>query len=356
MAALSHVTVLDLTQQLPGPYTTLLLAGLGARVIKVEPPAGDMARTLDPPMFDRVNAGKESVALDLKRPADQAALQRLAARADVLVEGFRPGTAARLGAGYETIAGVRPDVVYCSISGFGADGPYRSVPGHDLNYLGVAGGVEAGEATEPQEIGMPVIDLAAGTNAALAIVAALTERDRTGRGAHLDVSMLDVAVFWAGVKVPIPATGDGEPTYVVLTAADGGRLSLGVLEDKFWVALCRALEWEDWATDAGLATHRGRRARAVEVHARLVAAIARRPRDAWLERLWRHDVPAAPVHGRDEVADDPQVRHRGLVAAGMPAVPLPPALRGPAGAPAPRHGEHTAAVLAALSAGRAVAS
>ncbi len=348
MAALSHVTVLDLTQQLPGPYATLLLAGLGARVLKVEPPVGDMARTLDPPMFERVNAGKESIVLDLKRPGDQALLHRLAAGADVLVEGFRPGTAARLAADYETLSRVRPDLVYCSISGFGADGPYRDVPGHDLNYLGVAGGIAAGEASEPEEIGMPVIDMAAGTNAALAIVAALTERDRTGRGARLDVAMLDVAVFWAGVKVPIEATGIGEPTYVVLTAGDGRRLSLGVLEDKFWLALCRALEWDDWAADGELATHRGRRFRAAEVHARLVSAFARRPRDAWLEHLWRHDVPVAPVHEGGEVVGDPQVRHRGSIADGRPVVPLPSALRARSGTLAPAHGQHTAAVLAAI--------
>lgn len=348
MTPLDGIVVLDLSQQLPGPYATLLLAELGARVIKIEPPQGDMARVLDPPMFRRVNAGKESVVLDLKAGTDRAELLRLAARSDVLVEGFRPGTVNRLGADYASVARVRPDIVYCSLSGFGQDGPYRDVPGHDVNYLGVAGGVEARSADGAEEIGMPVIDLAAATNAALAIVAAVAQRARTGEGAYLDVAMLDAAVAWAGVKVPERQAGHGEPTYTVLAAADGRRLSLGVLEDKFWVALCRALTWDDWLDDPELATHAGRRARAVEVHARLARTIAGRPRDAWMRTLWEHDVPAAPVHERDEVAEDPQVRHRRLVDGAQVCVPLAPSLRGPSGRAAPALGEHSAHVLGRL--------
>ncbi|QEC49718.1 CoA transferase [Baekduia soli] len=361
--ALAGVTVIDLTQQLPGPYATLLLVGLGARVIKIEPPSLDVGRWLDPPMFEAVNAGKESVVLDLKRPEAQEALQRLAATADVLVEGFRPGVAARLGAGAEALAAVNPGLVYCSISGFGAGGPYRDVPGHDLNYLGIAGGLQAG-ASGPEEIAMPIVDLAAGTMAALSVVAALLRRRAGGPGAELDVSMLDSAVFWSHAKVPPGAgpAGDrlpgGEPTYGVFTAADGRQVSLGVLEDKFWRSLCRALSWSDWQDEPSLATHAQRRGRAPEIHARLVDAIAARPRDHLMADFLAQDVPAAPVHTHAEAPDDPQVRLRGLFAEAvgdaLPRAlpPLPPALR--AFSPqdrAPAPGADTERVLGALGYG-----
>jgi CoA:oxalate CoA-transferase len=360
-APLAGITVIDLTQQLPGPYATLLLAGLGARVIKVEAPSADVGRWLDPPMFATVNAGKESIVLDLKHPEAQAVLHRLAARADVLVEGFRPGAVVRLSADHTTIAAINPALVYCSISGFGAAGPYRDVPGHDLNYLGVAGGLLDDGRGERAEIGMPVVDLAAGTMAALSIVAALTGRQRTGEGALLDVAMLDSAVFWSNVKVPPApdgsATADGEPAYGTFAAADGRRLTLGVLEDKFWRNLCHALDWADWTDDPELATHPQRRARAGELHRRLAAALATRPAEAWLERLWAADVPAAPVHDHADAPDDPQVRARGLFVDAGPTggrprarAPLPGTLRSPAvdtSAPAAA-GADTAAVLAEL--------
>lgn len=345
--------MLDLSQQLPGPYATLLLATLGARVIKIEPPQTDIARTLDPDMFQRVNAGKESVVLDLKQPSDQATLHEMAGGADVLVEGFRPGTTRRLGAGYETIAAIRPDIIYCSISGFGAGGPYRDVPGHDVNYLGVAGGLgpDQLEPAPPAEIGIPMVDMATGTMAALSVLGALINRSATGRGAYLDVAMLDSAVFWSRVKDQhlTPSIGEAEPTYGVWRAADGQRLSLGVLEDKFWRGLCAALEWDEWGVDPAYATHAARRRHADEIHSRLTAAIAGRPRDEWLARLLAHDVPAAAVNEPAAAADDPQVRFRGLISRsdGRPALltpPVPSVLRRTPARTAPGPGEHTTAV------------
>lgn len=349
---LDGYTVLDLTQQLPGPYTTSLLAALGARVIKVEPPAGDFARSLDPVMFANVNAGKESVVLDLKSPDGRRALHGLARRSDALVEGFRPGVAARLGAGYDEIAALAPAIVYCSLSGFGASGPYVAVPGHDLNYLGVAGGVApaaASAASEPDHIGMPTVDLATGTMAALSIVSALLGRERTGRGTFLDVAMLDTAVHWSAVKPLQSDDGLSEPAYGVLRCADGARLSFAVIEDKFWRNLCSALGWQDWEDDPSLAVHEHRRARAGKIRERLEATIASRPRDAWLALLWEADVPVAPVHDPGEVPDDPQVETRDLFdrpAGGrpVPRAPLPEALRRPVAA-APSLGAQTAAIL-----------
>lgn len=349
---LRGVTVLDLTQQLPGPYATLLLASLGADVVKVEPPGGDFARSLDPAMFATVNAGKRSVVLDLKSGAGQAALRRLAQTSDVLVEGFRPGVAERLGAGYAELAAAHPQLVYCSISGFGADGPYRSVPGHDVNYLGVGGGL-ADDAAPDLEIGIPMVDMATGTMACLSVLAALRRRDATGKGGHLDVAMLDSAVFWSQVKPPAGAAEGSEPAYGTFACQDGRRISFAVLEDKFWRGLCAALGWEDWATDPECATHPQRRRRAAAIRDRLSATIATRPRQAWLEALWAADVPVAPVNHPSQVAADPQVQARELFAADprdpgelRPVVPLPRALRGGPFAPAPALGADTSALLA----------
>jgi CoA:oxalate CoA-transferase len=356
-SALEGTTVLDLTQQLPGPYATLLLASLGARVIKVEPPTGDFARTLDPAMFANVNAGKQSVVLDLKRPEGQEALRRLAADSEVFVEGFRPGVADRLGAGYAELSAVRPDIVYCSISGFGADGPYRAVPGHDINYLGLGGGVGriAGESQEAGHIGIPMVDLASGTMACVSMLAALLRRRATGKGAFLDVAMLDSAVHWAGVKPPSDADGASEPAYGVIVCGDGLAISFAALEDKFWRALCGALGWEDWLTDPQYVTHGQRRHRAGAIADRLRAAMARRPRRDWLEILWAADVPVAPVHGPGDVPSDPQVQARGLFVddAEAPggqrlAAPMPSALRPLALSPAPALGADTEAVLRKL--------
>jgi crotonobetainyl-CoA:carnitine CoA-transferase CaiB-like acyl-CoA transferase len=337
-AALDGVTVLDLTQQLPGPYATLLLAGLGARVIKVEPPGGDVGREIDPPMFSNVNAGKESIVLDLKRPHDHAILNDLSRSSDVFVEGFRPGVVARLGVDYAAIRALKPEIVYCSISGFGRDGPYVAVPGHDLNYLGVGGAVDLAPLDSANQIGIPMVDLATGTMAALAIVAALRQRDATGDGTMLDVAMLDSAVFWGAVKAPLD-DGGSEPAYAVVAAADGQLLSFAVIEDKFWRSLCRALDWTDWEDDPAFATYMDRRRRGPEVRARLATTIATRPRQDWLDRLWAADVPAAPVHPRERAPDDPQIAARGLFdrsTAGppVPVAPLPKALRRPLG-PAP---------------------
>jgi crotonobetainyl-CoA:carnitine CoA-transferase CaiB-like acyl-CoA transferase len=355
MGALDGIMVLDLSQQLPGPYATLLLAHLGAEVIKIEPPGGDAARELDERMFRAVNVGKRSLVLDLKSGGGRERLARLATGSDVLLEGFRPGTVERLGAGYATISALRPDIVYCSLSGFGLEGPYRDVPGHDLNYLGIAGG--ATERSESGEIGIPLVDLGSGTLAALAITSALLERNTTGSGRYLDIAMLDTAVFWAGVKAPPPR--GSEPAYLVAAAADGLSVSIAVIEDKFWRNLCACLGWSDWREDPALATHELRRAHGEEIRTRLRAAIATLPRERWLAALWAADVPAAPVHTRVEVAGDPQVLARGLMPVAsngadagalppIPAAPLPAALRSGGLAAAPRLGQDTENLLAEL--------
>jgi crotonobetainyl-CoA:carnitine CoA-transferase CaiB-like acyl-CoA transferase len=344
--ALTGSRVLDFGQQLPVPFTTLLLAQLGAEVIKVEPPGGDAGREIDPRMFEIVNAGKRSVVVDLKDEGDRGRLRELARTCDIVVEGFRPGTAARLGFGYEEARALRENVIYLSLSGYGAEGPYRDVPGHDLNYLGVAAGVRPDHAGW---IGVPFVDLGAGTTAALAIVAAVRDRDRTGAGCFLDLGMLDVAAFWAGVKVA-PVEGS-EPAYGAFAAADGKLLTLAVLEDKFWRNLCACLGWEDWGDDPELASHDRRRLRGAEIEARLKETLATRPRDVWIEAFEAADVPAAPVLRPAEVGLDPQIQARGLARPGegpddwRPVSPLPAAVRDEEDAPAPELGADATQVL-----------
>jgi crotonobetainyl-CoA:carnitine CoA-transferase CaiB-like acyl-CoA transferase len=280
-----------------------------------------------------------------------AVIERLAAIADVFVEGFRPGVADRLGVGYERISAIKPDVVYCSISGYGQAGPYRDVPGHDVNYLGVAGGVEVpveGELPAPQAIGMPIVDLSTGTSAALAVVAALRRRDRDGCGGFLDIAMLDSAVFWSNLK--LPAYGRvGEPAYGTFRVADG-VLSLGVLEDKFWVSLCKVMDWSDWEADPSLAEHGARQARAAEIVARLAPELATRSLEHWLAMFSAFDVPAAVVYEEGAFASDPQVVERRLHIDGPARLrsPLPPEISATPVRDAPGRGSDALTLLAEL--------
>lgn len=321
---LGGVTVIDCSQQLPGPFSTLLLATLGARVIKVEPPAGDPAREIDPPMFERVNAGKQCVRLDLKADADRARLHELVAAGDVFVEGFRPGVTARLAADWETLSAINPRLVYCSISGFGATGPLASRPGHDVNFLALAAGLPAGLTSGEALIRVPWVDLAAGTNAALTIVAALHERDRSGRGRHLELAMLDAATAWAAAKQPRPGA---EGAYGVFASADGRRVAAAVLEGAMWRRLCQAFGWSDWLADETMDDHDGRRARAAQVSERLAAELAARTADEVGALALEHDLALTPVNEPDEAARDPQIATRGLFADGRRWRALGPAGR-----------------------------
>lgn len=320
---LDDILVLDFSLGLPGPYATMLLQACGARVISIAPPEGDPARVFDPDMVETLETGKERLTLDLRVPAAREIVHRLASRSDVLIEGFRPGVADRLGIAYDAIRTHRPDVIYCSISGFGQTGPYRVVAGHDINYLGVSGGLDGAADHAARGIGIPIIDLAAGTTAAFLITAALRERHITGAGRYLDVAMLDCGVFWSCLKAHHGAAGTAksqasrrEPTYGVLRAADGKDLTLGVVEDKFWKRLCAVLGWDEWGRDPRLARYSDRRRHGQEIFARLREAILCRPREEWLRLLWEADVPAAPVNSYDEVPNDPQVVERELFTAG----------------------------------------
>ena len=321
---LEGVRVLDLSIWRPGPYATQLLVEMGARVVKVEPPGGDPMRVF-PGLFGVLNAGKRAAAVDLKASDGRAAVLELARQCDVVIEGFRPGVVEKLGVDYERVVEVNPSVVYCSISGYGQDGPLVQVPGHDLNYQSWAGALEprSGEA-EPVVARLPIADLAGGAYAAMAVCAALVRRSATGEGELIDVSMTDVLASWTGPTPPVTlpdgqAVGGRVPGYGTFRTADGGWIALGVIsEEHFWSALMRALELADVAD----LTVPERVQRGNELAGAVEAAIASRNRDELLAELQATGVPASPVLSQGEMLAAAPFRERGLVTDGPDGNPV----------------------------------
>ena len=369
-APLAGLTVLDLTRLLPGGYCTLLLADLGAEVLKVEEPGrGDYIRWT-PPMVEgesaahrALNRGKRSITLNLRTPMGIDLLRRLVQRSDMLVESFRPGVMDRLGVGFESLSADNPALIYCAITGYGQDGPYRDLPGHDINYIGYGGilAMSADRDGDPVLPGVQIGDLGGGMLGAIGILAALVERASTGRGRFVDASMLDGVVSWLSVHAAAflatneaPAAGHGPLTgglacYRVYRTADGRSLTVGALEPRFWRTLCEALDCSDLIDDQF-----GAPERQSEMARRLQSIFESKARDEWMERL--RDVPACvgPVNDLAEALEDPQVRARGMVAEvdGRPVGPgRPLRFSGSFDLPfrrAPGLGEHTAEVLAAI--------
>ncbi len=314
---LSGVRVLDLGIWRPGPYATQLLADLGADVLKIEPPGGDPMRAF-PELFATLNGNKRSIVLNLKHPDDRARARALAGEADAVVEGFRPGVAARLGMGEAELRAMHPRLVYCSVSGYGQTGPLAPVPGHDLNYQAYAG-VLTPDGGDPVEGRVPIADLAGGLAAAMGVCAALVGRSRTGDGDQVDVAMTDVLATWTGPVGHLALADSGETlgrlaSYGSFCTADGTWLTLGVItEQHFWAHVCDALGLDD-LRDLDLSA---RRRRADEITGRLTAAIAARPRGELVERL-SPDAPAAPALTRDEMLHHPQFVARQLVGGATP--------------------------------------
>jgi crotonobetainyl-CoA:carnitine CoA-transferase CaiB-like acyl-CoA transferase len=316
---LDGVRVLDLGIWRPAPYAAQLLADLGADVVKVEPPGGDPMRAF-PALFDTLVRHKRPVELDLRTDTDRVRALDLASESDIAVEGFRPGVADRLGVGYEALRARNPAIVYCSISGYGQNGPRALTPGHDVNYQAFAGVLDPRPGEGPALPRVPYADLAAGMAAAMAMCAAYIRALRTGEGDHIDVSMTHVLAHWNGELEGTAVAGADEPIarnpgYGVYPTADGRGVSLGVVaEDKFWAALCDALGLDD---HAGL-TYTERIRRHDEVDPAVSVAIAALPRDEVVDRLERRGVPVAPVLtraetlaalGRDSIAHPARYRH-----------------------------------------------
>ncbi|WP_021592747.1 CaiB/BaiF CoA transferase family protein [Actinomadura welshii] len=307
MAPLDGLRVLDLTMWRPGPYATQLLAQHGADVIKVEPPGGEPMRMFRD-HFDVLNRHKRGIVLDLKSEEGLARLKELAGDAEVFVEGFRPGVAERLGVGHERLRALNPRLVYCSISGYGAEGPLADVPGHDINYRAYAAALPP-DAVSPEADELPVADMSAATMAAFAITAACLKARETGTGDRVDLGMADVLAHWVGTVPPATRrSGVGPvPGYGVYPTKDGHRITLGVVsEERLWDATCRAL---------GIAEHAGvpfaeRLGRIGELDGTVAAAVARLTRAEAIERLTAAGAPVAPLLSHAEMTGLDHFRQR----------------------------------------------
>ena len=356
---LQGITILDFTRLLPGPYLTQLLGDLGATVIKVESAMiGDYARVAPPEMglaglFEAVNAGKKSLAVNYRNPKGREVVYRLVERADVFLEGFRPGAVKRYRLDYDTLRAVNPRLVYCSLSGYGQSGPYRQRAGHDLNYVAVGGALELNgeEDGPPVPPGVPVADLSGAMLAAIAILAALLGRQRTGEGMYLDMALLDGVISWitplalgpyfAQGQMPqrgrMPLAG-GLPCFNVYPTADGRYITLAAIEPHFWQAFCQAVEREDWLP----------RQFDPNLEEELRALFRQRTLDEWMALFSTVEACVEPVQNVEEVLAHPQVRHRGHVRleAGRPVGMAPPFVFVPRERPpAPALGEHTREIL-----------
>ena len=321
MRPLSKLTVLDLTVNTPGPFCSMILSDLGARVIKIEPPGGDPLRQSGPTIFAGLNRGKESISLNLKTDADREVLMRLAEQGDIVLEGSRPGVAQRLGADYETISARNPGIVYCSISGFGQEGPWRDVPGHDINYLAVGGYMGAQTAIEgrPWPPAILISDVASGLYAAIAVLAAVVGRESSPEGTYIDLSMTDAVLSLVGIETESTSTTGDErstpnvtviPTYGLFACADGRWLSLGIVhEDHFWQRFCDVAGLMELAD----LTFERRLERAGEIKIKLETTIAKRPSSEWEGELMKVDVPAITVRDLDEALSLQQFVSRGSV-------------------------------------------
>lgn len=374
MLPLQDLQIVDLTRLLPGPFATMLLSDLGARVVKVEgPPPGDYLRWLPPHVhevnaaFSTLNRNKRSLVVRLDTPAGAEVVRRLAARSHVLVESFRPGVMARFGLAYESLAEANPALVYCSLSGFGSTGSYARRAGHDLDFLALSGLGSAlvdrqGDPVQPL---VQLGDMAGGMTAALAILAAVHEARTTGRGRLVDVSLTDACQAFTLVRaaeslaagaVPQPGrdvlTG-GNPAYRYHRCRDGRWLAVGSLEPKFRERLLAITDCEDSGGEWSAAD------REDSLHRRLEEAFLRRDRDEWVALFEGADACVEPVLEQHEVADHPLARERGLVRQArvpggtvpQPASPLHPTFapgQVELGQAAPPPGVHTRQVLAEL--------
>ena len=315
---LTGVRVLDLSIWRPGPYATQLLVELGADVVKIVPPGGDPMRVF-PTLFAVLNAGKRSAAVDLKDASGKKAVLDAATEADVVVEGFRPGVVRGLGVDDESVRQVNPNVVYCSISGYGQRGPLAEHPGHDINYQAWAATLEPRTRDdEPVVPRPPIADLAGGAYAALAVCAALVRRSRTGEGESIDVSMTDVLASWTGAVPPLTLP-DGQRVggqvagYGTFQTADGGWVALGVIsEDHFWTGLTRTLGLDD----AAALTFPERLALGNSLTEHIAKALAERDRDDVVRELASAGVPASPILSQPEMVSADVFRARGTIADG----------------------------------------
>ena len=331
MKALEGLRVIDLTQAMAAPFCSMNLADMGADVIKVEPPTGEdmrrgsASRHGHSGTFLTINRSKRGITVDLKQAAGVEIIHRLVKTADVFVQNYRPGAARRLGVDYETLAAINPRLVYCSISGFGATGPYAPRGGYDLIAQGMSGiiSVTGDEDGPPAKAGLPVSDLSAGLFGAYGILCALEYRERTGRGQLVDTSLLEAALsltvweateYWVTGRAPRPLGSAHRlaAPYQALRASDGW-LTVGANNDKLFTAFCGAIERPDLAADARFTGRRERMRHRAALIAEIEKTTVAHPREHWLARLDRAGVPAGPITDYAEALADPHTRAREMV-------------------------------------------
>lgn len=338
-APLEGIRVLELTRVAPGTYATMMLADMGAEVIRIETPpepGGPVSSGGSPgpadirrAVFNHTNRNKRSIAINLKDPQGQRVFQELARKADAVVEGFRPGVMKRLGGDYDTLNQLNPRIIYCSMSGYGPTGPYKDLAGHDINYLSFGGVLNLiGEAGRPPAIPLNIIaDYAsASMNTVIGILLALMARERTGRGQQVDVSYMDGVIsllaatpnFWPffrdGLQAQrgLNALGGAYPYYSVFECQDGQYITLGCMEPHFWERTCKALGREDliplhFTPEHFVKPPDAKTRRAMKW---LRETFKTRTRDEWFQFFLPHDICIGKVYTLDEVFQDPQVRHR----------------------------------------------
>jgi crotonobetainyl-CoA:carnitine CoA-transferase CaiB-like acyl-CoA transferase len=357
-----------------GPCAAMMLADLGADVVKVESPEGDPYRSYQgesfSPHFQAYNRNKRSLVLDMKRADDRGLFDLLVRDADVYIQNFRPGTAARLGAGAERLREINPRLVYCSISGFGASGPYAERPSYDSVAQALSGFLSVVvDAERPRFLGPALADAITGIYAAVGMLGALLERSRSGTGRLIEVSMLEamthfaVEPFAAFFALGVSPTSSDRPRLAqayILRTSDRRLIAIHLSSlPKFWDSLTSSLGSETLRKDPRFATRQGRIDNYEALGAELDRLFAQRPQRYWLDHLGRNDVPHAPINPIDEVVEDPQVRHLGIVvpvqnahggkAAVRPAIQFD-GRRAQAVRTAPLLDEHGAAIRAALAA------
>lgn len=338
---LAGMVVLDLTRVVAGPLAAQTLADLGADVIKIERVGdGDDLRTLGPPWiegrpgspeqstyFQMVNRNKRSVGLDFSCPEGAEILRNLAARADVFIENFRTGTLARYGLGYEDLRAINPRLIYCSITGFGQTGPYNDRSGYDYlvqamgGQMAVTGQPEA-DGGIPTRVGVPIADITAGNNAAIAILAALLHRRNGGGGQHIDIALFDSQVAllmnnigsWLNARAPLPRTGNEHPTAVpngVFECADGFIL-IATFNDREFARLAKALGRPEWAEDVRFLRSRDRLENRVALTREINGVLSTNLRAHWMERILAAKVSCGPINEMPDIEQDPQLQARGM--------------------------------------------
>jgi crotonobetainyl-CoA:carnitine CoA-transferase CaiB-like acyl-CoA transferase len=321
MRPLQNVRILDLSRLLPGPYCTRLLADMGAEVIKIEEPGrGDYIRSLPPfhngvsVAFELLNRGKKSIALNLETKPGQEVFHKLVAKADVVLESFRPGTTSKLGCDFETVRKLNSRIVYCSLTAFGQTGPYRNLPAHDINCLGLSGFLSLNGKDEPTVPAVQVGDLAGGMLAALTITTALFAREQRKEAQYIDASMLDALLSWLTIPLALHLGGSvgilagAVPFYRLYQTRDSKFMAVGAIELQFWEELCRTLQRPDLIPDQY--ADEPRRSQVIEA---IQSVFSTKTSEEWFRLVRERQLPVTPLLSLDEVLNDAQAHERQMV-------------------------------------------